>query len=215
MMQIEHVDIERLRPDAGNPRRISDADLESLTCSVREYGFVQPVLARAEDSTVIGGHQRLLAARRLGMKTVPVIFLDLGIEQARLLNLALNKISGAWDEEMLARMMADLQPIAGIDLRLSGFSEDELAKLMKSLDVREKREQVEDFDVEAALEAARAATRAQRGELWALGEHRLLVGDVTDSGAVAGLLGETRPAMCFTDPPYNVALGDHGGQRRG
>ena len=112
-------------------------------------------------------------------------------------------------------MLADLQPVEDIDLSLSGFSEDELGKLLKSLDVREKRERPESFDLDAALEAARAATRAKRGELWALGDHRLLIGDATDAGDVARLLGETRPAMCFTDPPYNVALGDHGGQQRG
>jgi DNA modification methylase len=215
-MQIEHVDIETLHPDPANPRRISPAELEALTRSLKEYGFLQPVLARREDKTVIGGHQRLLAARRLGMKTVPVIFVDLTPEQARVLNLALNKISGTWDEELLARMLADLQPVDGIDLTLAGFAEDELDKLLKSLDVREKRERPEaGFDVDGALEAARAATRAKRGELWGLGDHRLLIGDATDAGDVARLLGETRPAMCFTDPPYNVALGDHGGQQRG
>jgi len=150
------------------------------------------------------------------MKTVPVIFVDLTLEQARLLNVALNKISGTWDEELLARMLADLQPVDGIDLTLTGFDEDELETLLKSLDVREKRERPEaGFDVEAALEAARAATRAKRGELWAMGDHRLLIGDATDASDVARLLGETRPAMCFTDPPYNVGLGDHGGQQRG
>jgi DNA modification methylase len=214
-MQIEHVDIETLRPDPANPRRISHVELESLTRSLQEWGFVQPVLVRREENTVIGGHQRLLAARRLGLKTVPVIFVDLSVEQARLLNVALNRISGEWDEELLARMLADLQPIDAVDLSLTGFTEDELAKLLKSLDVREKREKPELFDVDAALEAARAATRAKRGDLWALGDHRLLIGDATDSGAVARLLGDTRPAMCFTDPPYNVALGDHGGQQRG
>ena len=168
-----------------------------------------------DDNIVIGGHQRLLAARRLGIKQVPVIFVDLTQDQARLLNVALNKISGEWDEELLGRMLSDLHAVADLDLTLTGFDEDELDKLLKSLDIREKRETREAFDVEAALEAARVATRAKRGELWAMGDHRLLVGDATDSGDVSRLLGDTRPAMCFTDPPYNVALGDHGGQQRG
>ena len=215
-MQVEYVAIDTLRPDPANPRRISDAEMEALTRSLREYGFLQPVIARREDRAVIGGHQRLVAARRLGMKTVPVIFVDLSLEQARVLNLALNKISGSWDQELLAQMLADLQPVDGLDLSLSGFSNDELGKLLKSLDVREKRERPEaGFDVDAALEAARAATRAKRGELWALGDHRLLIGDATDAAAVQRLIGETRPAMAFCDPPYNVALGDHGGQQRG
>jgi DNA modification methylase len=184
---IEHVAIDDLRPDPANPRRISDAELESLTRSIREYGLIHPIIARRDDKTVIGGHQRLLAARRLGLKTVPVIYVDLTQEQARVLNLALNKLT------------------------LTGFDEGELDKLLKTLDVREKREKAEVFDVDAALEAARAATRAQRGDLWALGDHRLLIGDATDAGVVSRLLGEIRPAMCFTDPPYNVDYCKGGG----
>ena len=214
-MRIEHVAIDELRPDPANPRRISDAELEALTRSVKEFGFVSPVLARREDRVLIGGHQRLLAARKLGLKTVPAIFVDLNVEQSRLLNVALNKISGEWDEEMLARLLAELQPVDAVDLTLTGFSGEELGKLLGSLDRREKRERPESFDLDAALEAARRATRAKPGDLWALGEHRLAVGDATDAAAVRRLLGETRPAMCFTDPPYNVSLGDHGGQQRG
>jgi len=214
-MQIIEVPIDELRPDPANPRRISEAQLEALTRSLKEYGFVQPVLARREDKTVIGGHQRLTAARRLGYKTVPVIWLDITLEQARLLNLSLNKISGEWDKELLARLLADLKPVEDIDLSLTGFSEDELAKLLKSLDARERKERVESFDLDAALEAAQAAPRAQRGEVWALGEHRVGCGDACDMGDVAKLLGGKKAAMCFTDPPYNVALGDHGGQQRG
>jgi DNA modification methylase len=213
--EVSQVEIDQLRPDPANPRRISNAELEALTRSIREYGFVQPVLARKEDSTVIGGHQRLLAARRLGYKTVPVTFLDLTVEQARVLNLALNKISGEWDEELLVRMLADLKPVEEIDLSLSGFSEDELEKLLKKLDVRERREKDESFDLEAALEAARAAPRAKLGEVWALGDHRLLCGDATDTAALSRLLDGKRAGVAFTDPPYNVSLGDHGGQQRG
>ena len=97
------------------------------------------------------------------------------------------------------------------DLTLSGFAEDELAKLLKSLDVREKREKVETFDVEAALEAARAATRAKRGELWALGDHRLLVGDATDVDDVSRLFGDRKAVLMATDPPYlvNYQGGNH------
>jgi len=214
-MQVEQVAIDDLRPDPANPRRISAAELEALTRSLREWGFVQPVLARREDRVVIGGHQRLVAARKLGLKTVPVIYVDLSVEQSRLLNVALNKISGEWDEDLLARLLAELKPVEDIDLSLTGFSEDELDKLLRGLDRREKRERSETFDLDAALEGARRATRANPGDLWALGDHRLLVGDATDTAAVRRLLGETRPAMCFTDPPYNVSYGDHGGQQRG
>lgn len=212
LMKVEDVDIESLRPDPANPRKISDAELEALTRSVREWGFVQPVLVRREDGVVIGGHQRLLAARKLGIKRVPVIYVDLGQEQARLLNVALNRISGQWDEELLARMLGDLKGMEDIDLSLTGFGEDELEKLLKNLAVRDKREKVETFDLEAALEAPQSPTRAQRGELWALGDHRLLVGDSTDAGDVGRLFGDGRTAsLMATDPPYlvNYQGGEH------
>jgi DNA modification methylase len=203
-LTVVEVPIDELRPDPANPRRISDAQLESLTRSLKEYGFIQPVLARREDKTVIGGHQRLIAARRLGFKTVPTVFLDLSVEQARVLNVALNQISGDWDRELLARLLSDLKPIEDIDLTLTGFGEDELAKLLKSLDARDKKERVEDFDLDAALEAAQARPRAQRGEIWALGDHRIMCGDSTDAGDVERLMAGEKAALLATDPPYLV-----------
>ena len=83
-LSVVHVPIDDLRPDPANPRRISDSELDSLTRSIRQFGFVDPVIARREDKVVIGGHQRLLAARRLGLASVPVILLDLSGDQARL-----------------------------------------------------------------------------------------------------------------------------------
>ena len=214
MLTIEQVPIDLLRPDPANPRRISDEELDSLERSLRRFGFVQPVLARKEDSTVIGGHQRLLAARRLGLATVPVTWLDLSVEQARLLSLALNKISGSWDEQLLARMLADLQANS-VDLSLSGFGEDELADLLRSLEVRDRAERVEDFDLDEALSDATRNARSKPGDLWALGEHRLLCGDATKPEDIERLLAGAKAAMAFTDPPYNVSLGDNGGQQRG
>jgi DNA modification methylase len=145
---------------------------------------------------------------------VPVVWLDVSADQARLLGLALNRISGTWDEQLLARILADLQGSDGLDLTLSGFDEDEVAGLIKRLDAREKRERPETFDLDAALEAARREPRTKRGELWRLGDHRLLCGDATAADDVDRVLGGRRADMAFTDPPYNVSLGDHGGQGR-
>jgi DNA modification methylase len=212
-LTVEEVPIDLLRPDSANPRRISPDELDSLERSLRQFGFVQPVLAQ-KDGTVIGGHQRLVAARRLGMATVPVTYLDLSIEQARLLNLALNKISGSWDDQLLARLLADLGTSPIVDLSLSGFGEDEIHDLLRSLETREKKERVEDFDLDSALEDATRTPRSKPGDLWRLGDHRLLCGDATVPEDVERLLGGTKAAMAFTDPPYNVSLGDHGGQQR-
>ena len=203
---IEPVPIDLLRPDPANPRRISEEELDALERSLRQFGFVQPILARKEDRTVIGGHQRLVAARRLGLATVPVTYLDLSVEQARLLNLALNKISGSWDDALLARLLADLQSSPDVDLSLSGFGEDEIKDLLRSLETREKREQVESFDLTEALEEATRAPRAKPGDLWVLGDHRLLCGDSTDPDAVTRLLAGAEPKLLATDPPYGVSL---------
>src|ERR1035437_5332485 len=206
MRNIEQVPIDELHPDPANPRRISDEELDALVRSIRQCGFVQPILARREDATVIGGHQRLLAARRLGMTHVPVIWLDLSAEQARLLGLALNKISGSWDDALLARLLADLQATPDIDLSLSGFGEDEIKDLLRSLETREKRERVESFDLDSALEEATRAPRSKPGDIWLLGDHRLACGDSTDPDAVTRLLDGAAPKLLATDPPYGVSL---------
>jgi len=203
---VEQVAIDDLRPDPANPRRISDDELDALERSLREFGFVQPVLARREDRTVIGGHQRLVAARRLGLTKVPVTWLDVSVEQARLLGLALNKISGSWDDALLARLLADLGSTPDLDLSLSGFGEDEIKELLRSLETREKRERTEAFDLDEALEEARRAPRTKLGELWALGEHRLLCGDATSAADVGRLLAGAEPMLLTTDPPYGVNL---------
>ncbi len=204
-IQIEHIPVNDLKPDPANPRRISEQELEALTRSIRQFGLVDPVIARKEDKTVIGGHQRLLAARKVGYKTVPVVFVDLSVEQARLLNIALNKISGSFDQELLARLLNDLNTVLDIDLTLSGFGEDELKQMLRALDARDRRERLEDFDLEAALKAAQSAPVAKTSEVWLLGEHRIMCGDATDREAVNRLVGEKPVAMAFTNPPYNVS----------
>jgi DNA modification methylase len=208
-IHVEQVLIDQLYPDPANPRRISDEELESLTRSISKFGLVDPIVARKEDRQVIGGHQRLLAARKLGYKTVPVVLVDLPLEQARLLSIALNKISGSFDQELLARLLADLNTVPDVDLSLAGFDEDELMKLLKTLDAREKREQIETFDLDEAMKAAENARVAKIGDLWLLGDHRLVCGDSTQREATQRLVGQSRMAMAFTDPPYNVDY--HGG----
>jgi len=209
-LTIKHVAIGDLRPDPFNPRRISEEELEALTRSLKEFGLIDPIIARREDSTVIGGHQRLVAARRLGLETVPVIYVDLSPEQAKLLNLALNKISGDWDQELLARLLSDLQEAPDVDIALSGFDEDEIAKLLKSLGTREKRDRPETFDLAATLEAARADPGAERGDVWQLGDHRIMCGDSADGGDVSRLMAGQRASLMVTDPPYGVAYETEG-----
>lgn len=126
---------------------------------------------------VIGDHQRLTAARRLGLTEVPVIWLDLSVEESRLLKLALNRIGGTWDEQLLSRLLDDLGQVPELDLSLSGFAEDEIVAALKKLDAWEKREPPESFDVDEAFEEATSQPRTAPGDPWALGDHRLMCGD--------------------------------------
>jgi len=137
-LAIEQVAIDSLRPDPANPRRISEEELDALTRSIRAWGFVEPVVARREDALVVGGHQRLVAARRAGLTSVPVVWLDISAQQAHLLGLALNRISGSWDEQLLARLLADLKAVPEVDVSLTGFGEDEVKDLMRALAAAEK-----------------------------------------------------------------------------
>ena len=175
--------------------------------SINQFGLVDPVIARKETRVVIGGHQRLLAARKIGLKTVPVIFLDITEEKARLLNIALNKISGTFDEELLARLLTDLSDGSDLDLTLSGFDAKEIDQLLAGLETRSKRDRRETLDLEAALRRAYENPLAQPRDLFQLGSHRLLCGDATSTDDVARLLNGSPIHMAFTDPPYNVSLG--------
>ncbi len=203
-IKIEQLPIDELRPDPANPRRISDQELETLTRSIREFGLIDPIIARREDKMVIGGHQRLLAARKLGYKTVPVVLTDLSVEQARLLNIALNKISGSFDQELLARLLGEMKDVPDIDLSLSGFGDEELKKLLKSLDAREKKERLETFSYEETLKAAQNAPVAKTGDIWLLGDHRLMCGNSTSPDDVAKLMNNEKASLLATDPPYLV-----------
>src|SRR3989442_13253243 len=194
-LQIVQVPIDDLHPDPANPRKIGDAELDALTQSLREFGFLQPVIARHDDHLVVGGHQRLVAARRLGYKTVPVIFVDLGPEQSHLLNLALNRISGDWDEALLARLLADLQLAPNVDLALSGFEDDEIKRLLRKLEAEDKRYKPEAFDLDAALAEAEAQPIMKPRDLWLLGDHRLLCGDSTNEADVARLMDCKLPSL--------------------
>ena len=124
-IQIEQIAIGELRAGPANPRRISDQEWETLTPNIKEFGLIDPIIARWEDKVVIGGHQRLLAAKNRGYKTVPVGFIDLTTEQAHLLNITLNKISGSFDQELQARLLKELQDVPDIELSLSGFEDDD------------------------------------------------------------------------------------------
>jgi DNA modification methylase len=203
-IELEYLPIDALRADPANARRMSGAEIEALTRSVHQFGLVRPVVARREDGMIIEGDKLVTVARRLGLDTVPVVLLDVDQQTGRLLGIALNRIRGDWDLDLLARLLHELEQVPDIDLSLSGFAADEVNTLLRRLDARSRRERLEQFDVEAALVEMATTPRSRRGDRWRLGEHLVQCGDATDAADVAALLEGQPAAMAFTDPPYNV-----------
>jgi DNA modification methylase len=208
-LRVQHVPISRLRPWAGNPRIMAAGEMENLRRSINQWGMVEPIVARKEDNTVIGGHQRLEAARAMGLTKVPVVFVEVDGHQAKALNIALNKIHGDWDLSKLAELLAELQELPDLDETLTGFDQREMEQLLAELEHEQSPPPFEEsFDVAAEMLRARqsaAPTRVQRGDLWQLGKHRLLCGDCTDVAAWEALMTGKRARAVVTDPPYGVS----------
>jgi DNA modification methylase len=194
-----------LVPYAENARTHSDSQVGQIADSIREFGFVNPVLVDA-DGVLIAGHGRVLAAKRLGLATVPVLRLGhLSPAQARALRLADNQIAlnSGWDEALLATEIARIRDEAVVDLDVLGFSGIELDRLLASIDP-EAGLGTADGDPDAPVHEPPANPVTRPGDLWRLGRHRLLCGDATSAADVARLLGGTQPHLMVTDPPYGV-----------
>ena len=190
-----------LIPYARNPRTHSDAQVTQIAASIREFGWTNPVLVDGANG-IIAGHGRVLAARKLGLERVPVIELaHMSEAQKRAYVLADNQLAlnAGWDEALLRLELADLSEL-GFDLGLIGFGEGELERLLAG-DGRTGL--TEDDDAPALPE--QAVTNG--GDLWLLGEHRLLCGDATELANVERVLDGRLADMTFTDPPYNVDYG--------
>jgi len=201
-LQIEHVAPETLLPSLQNPRTISPAQMAALERSIAEFGMVDPILVRRADRRVIGGNQRLEAARKLGLKTVPVVFLSLSEQQASLLNLALNKIQGEWDLEKLTGILTELRELPQVDITLSGFDSQELEGLLAQMQAEGPLPELpEDIDVLPSLEGV--PSRVKRGELWRLGRHRLVCEDTLEAGVLERVCERPVP-LVVTDPPYGI-----------
>jgi len=202
-----YVPAQELNPSAFNPRIISESEMDKLRRSLDHWGFVEPIVVRRADNRIIGGHQRLEAAKALGLKTVPVVYVDITEQEAKALNVALNKIQGEWDLPRLGELLEELRDLPDLDETLTGFDSGEMETLLAELE-REQREPFEEaFDPEAAMREAEQTTgptRVQPGEVWQLGPHRLLCGDATDASSWERLMAGKQAHAVVTDPPYAV-----------
>ena len=197
-LNIEYRPVDSLVPYVNNARTHSDEQVAQIAASIREFGWTNPILVDGERG-LIAGHGRLKAARVLGLTQVPVIELaHLSAAQKRAYVLADNRLAenAGWDKELLALELSELQT-SEFDLGLLGFSDDELDDLLNSGD---KEGLTDDDSVPEVQEVA----VTQPGDVWLLGQHRLLCGDSTKADDLNKLMREELADMAFTDPPYNV-----------
>ena len=200
-LQIEQWPVDRLIPYAKNSRTHSERQIDQVVASIKEFGFVNPILA-GKDGVIVAGHARLAAARRLGMTFVPVIVLGYLTEsQRRALVIADNKIAinAGWDEDLLRGELDQLLQ-DGFTLDLVGFSDEEMAALSVGEETTVEGNAPEDD----APEPGGAAPITKSGDLWILGKHRLVCGSAETLATLQKALGGGVADMVFTDPPYNV-----------
>jgi len=200
---VERRPIDRLIPYIRNARTHTEEQVAQVAASIVEFGWTNPILVGA-DRVIIAGHARLLAARKLGMTEVPVIVLDhLSETQRRALVLADNRLalSAGWDEEMLRVELAALGE-DGFKLDLVGFTDEEIESLL-----RDPEQVVEGSTDEDAVPETPETAVTVPGDIWLLGEHRLLCGDATQMADVEKVLAGGLADMAFLDPPYNVNYG--------
>jgi ParB-like chromosome segregation protein Spo0J len=198
--QIEQWPIARLVPYASNARTHSDDQVARISASLVEYGWTAPVMV-SDEGEIVAGHGRLLAARNLGLDEVPVIRLShLGPEQVRAYRIADNRLSelSGWDDELLAAELHALNA-AGFDLDLTGFEGEDLDRLLAPLDDADEALAGEDEVPEPPVNPV-----SRPGDLWLLGEHRLLCGDSTRADDVIRVMNGERAILFATDPPYLV-----------
>jgi hypothetical protein len=196
---IELWSIDKLIPWARNPRTHSDAQVAQIAASISEFGFNNPILVDTK-AGIIAGHGRLLAARKLGLKEVPVIVLDHFSEaQKRAYIIVDNQLAlnAGWNDELLGIELAALRA-EEFDLALLGFEDEELARLLAAQDA------ADGLTDEDAIPELPETPVCEAGDLWILGDHKLLVGDATEGDDVARLMGGVTADLVFTDPPYNV-----------
>lgn len=205
-MKIEKKKVDDLKAAAYNPRKDlqpGDAEYEKLKRSILEFGYVEPVIWNKRTGIVVGGHQRLKVMKDLGYTEVDCVIVDLDESKEKALNIALNKISGEWNNDLLADLLRDLDG-SGYDITLTGFDLAEAQELFGSGSMENVHE--DEFDAESAL-AETTDCKTVSGDLWLLGEHRLLCGDCTQIEDVRRVLDGKAADVMVTDPPYNVDYG--------
>lgn len=202
-MDIQKRKISELKPAEYNPRKAltpDDPEYQKIKKSIQQFGYVDPIIINS-DGTIIGGHQRYRVLSDLGYEEIECVVLNLDKNGEKALNIAMNKISGEWDEVKLKDLLIDLD-LEDYDLSLTGFETKELEDLIDLPDFEPETTE-DDFDPES--EEAQQLCFVNSGEVWQLGNHRLMCGDSTVAADVQKLMGAEQMDLIITDPPYNVS----------
>ena len=197
LLEYELVDVSKLIPYANNSRTHTDEQIAKVMASIKEFGFINPILI-SEDYVITAGHCRLIAAQRLGMEKVPCIKENyLTPSQRKAYVIADNRLAldAGWDEEMLKIELESLGD-DGYDIGLTGFDEKELNQLF-----RENESHEDNFDLSEAL---KKASFVEKNDIWIVGRHRLMCGDSTKQDDVNALMNDKQADLLLTDPPYGV-----------
>lgn len=198
-MEFKKLKISDLVPAAYNPRKKlkpGDKEFEKIKSSINEFGYVEPIIVNS-DKTIIGGHQRVSVLKTLGYEDIDCIVIDIDKTKEKALNIALNKITGEWNKELLADLIKDLQEI-DYDVEFTGFEPPEIDELFNELHPKGVKE--DGFD-----EAPPEVPITKKGDVWLLGRHRLICGDSTKLETYEKLMGGKKANLVVTDPPYNVS----------
>jgi DNA modification methylase len=205
-MIIRKIPVSEINPALYNARvdlQPNDPEYQKLEKSMTTYGYIDPIVWNEKTGNLVGGHQRFKILIAQGIKEIEASVVNLSLEHEKLLNLALNKISGRWDEDKLAILLDELLKIPDLDLSLSGFDCPEISRI---LDNYNEPKDPDDFDVETNLEAIKEPV-TKRGDLIQLGQHRILCGDSSNPEDMKTLMGEEKADIYDSDFPYNVNYG--------
>ena len=209
-MIIRKFKLDDLNPAKYNPRKKlkpGDKEFEKLENSIKNFGYVELIVVNvANNNTVISGHQRLSVLKHLGETEVECVVVELNENDEKALNIAMNKVAGEWDEQMLADLLTDLKD-ADYDLDWTGFDAPEVEALFSN--IYDKKVKEDNFDVDEEL---KKPCFSKLGDLWVLGKHRVICGDSTGEEIYTRLMDGQKANLVLTDPPYNVDVEETAGK---
>ncbi len=206
--ELKVLPISVLKPAEYNPRKKlkkGDKEYKKIQDSIEEFGFADPLVVNS-DMTIIGGHQRLTVAMDLGYSEVPCAVVDIDKVREKALNIALNKITGAWDDDLLVKLLEDIGN-SNFDLGKTGFDPPEIGQLFNK--VHDKQVKEDNFDIDAELTQP---VFSKLGDMWLIGKHRVICGDSTGEEIYTRLMDGQKANLVLTDPPYGVDVEETAGK---